>query len=103
MTTLEKNRTSFETRQLGNSDLKLTPIGFGAWAIGGGNWDFGWGAQDDRESVDAIVRALDAANGPPEAAGHDGGETWPAFAEVLSPGEAGRRVRHVAERGYIRG
>jgi len=59
MTTLEKNWTSFETRQLGNSDLKLTPIGFGAWAIGGGNWDFGWGAQDDRESVDAIVRALD--------------------------------------------
>ena len=58
-TTLETNRTSFETRQLGNSDLKLTPIGFGAWAIGGGNWDFGWGPQDDRESVDAILRALD--------------------------------------------
>lgn len=58
-TTFEKNRTFFETRQLGNSDLKLTPIGFGAWAIGGGNWDFGWGAQDDRESVEAIQRALD--------------------------------------------
>jgi aryl-alcohol dehydrogenase-like predicted oxidoreductase len=59
VTTLETNRTSFETRQLGDSDLKLTPIGFGAWAIGGGNWDFGWGPQDDRESVDAILRALD--------------------------------------------
>lgn len=58
-TTLETNRTSFETRQLGNSDLKLTPIGFGAWAIGGGNWDFGWGPQDDHESVEAILRALD--------------------------------------------
>ena len=58
-TTLTQNRTSFETRQLGNSDLRLTPIGFGAWAIGGGNWDFGWGPQDDRESVDAILRALD--------------------------------------------
>jgi aryl-alcohol dehydrogenase-like predicted oxidoreductase len=58
-TTLEKHRTSFETRQLGNSDLKLTPIGFGAWAIGGGNWDFGWGPQDDQESVEAIQRALD--------------------------------------------
>jgi aryl-alcohol dehydrogenase-like predicted oxidoreductase len=58
-TTLEKDRTSLETRQLGNSDLKITPIGFGAWAIGGGNWDFGWGPQDDRESVDAILRALD--------------------------------------------
>jgi aryl-alcohol dehydrogenase-like predicted oxidoreductase len=58
-TTLETNRTSFETRQFGNSDLKLTPIGFGAWAIGGGNWEFGWGTQDDRESVEAIQRALD--------------------------------------------
>lgn len=58
-TTLETNRTSLETRQLGNSDLKLTPIGFGAWAIGGGNWDFGWGPQDDRESVEAILRALE--------------------------------------------
>jgi aryl-alcohol dehydrogenase-like predicted oxidoreductase len=57
-TTLEK-RTSLETRQLGNSDLKITSIGFGAWAIGGGNWEFGWGPQDDRESVDAILRALD--------------------------------------------
>jgi aryl-alcohol dehydrogenase-like predicted oxidoreductase len=59
MTTTIENRTSFETRQLGNSDLKLTPIGFGAWAIGGGNWDFGWGPQDDRESIQAILRALD--------------------------------------------
>ncbi|MGD0479785.1 MAG: aldo/keto reductase [Terracidiphilus sp.] len=58
-TTLEKNRTSLETRQLGNSDLKLTRIGFGAWAIGGGNWDFGWGPQDDNESVEAIRRALE--------------------------------------------
>jgi aryl-alcohol dehydrogenase-like predicted oxidoreductase len=58
-TTLETNRRVLETRQLGNSDLRLTPIGFGAWAIGGGNWDFGWGPQDDRESVEAILRALD--------------------------------------------
>jgi len=33
-------------RTLGNSDLHLTSIGFGAWAIGGGNWEFAWGAQD---------------------------------------------------------
>lgn len=46
-------------RTLGNSDLKLTPIGFGAWAIGGGNWEYAWGPQDDKESVDAIHRALD--------------------------------------------
>jgi aryl-alcohol dehydrogenase-like predicted oxidoreductase len=46
-------------RSLGNSDLKLTPIGFGAWAIGGGDWKFAWGPQDDSQSVDAIHRALD--------------------------------------------
>jgi aryl-alcohol dehydrogenase-like predicted oxidoreductase len=46
-------------RQLGNSDLHLTPIGFGAWAIGGGNWEFAWGPQDDNDSVNAIHRALD--------------------------------------------
>ncbi|MGA2653450.1 MAG: aldo/keto reductase [Terracidiphilus sp.] len=46
-------------RTLGNSDLHLTPIGFGAWAIGGGNWEFAWGPQDDQESVAAIHCALD--------------------------------------------
>ena len=50
---------SISLRQLGNSDLHLTPIGFGAWAIGGGNWDFAWGAQDDSESIRAIHQALD--------------------------------------------
>ena len=48
-----------ETRQLGNSDLRLTPIGFGAWAIGGGDWAFAWGPQDDNDSIAAIHRALD--------------------------------------------
>ncbi len=51
--------TSTALKTLGNSDLHLTPIGFGAWAIGGGNWEFAWGPQDDNESVGAIHRALD--------------------------------------------
>src|ERR1700684_391054 len=50
---------TFATRALGNSDLQLTSIGFGAWAIGGGNWEFAWGPQDDAESVSAIHRALE--------------------------------------------
>lgn len=50
----------FSTRTLGNSDLNLTPIGYGAWAIGGGNWEFAWGAQDDEESIRTIHRALDS-------------------------------------------
>ncbi|MEO6910102.1 MAG: aldo/keto reductase, partial [Edaphobacter sp.] len=59
MTAMASSTTGFETRQLGNSDLHLTPIGFGAWAIGGGNWEYAWGAQDDSESVAAIEHALD--------------------------------------------
>jgi aryl-alcohol dehydrogenase-like predicted oxidoreductase len=51
--------TSTELRTLGNSDLQLTAIGFGAWAIGGGNWEYAWGPQDDNESIAAIHRALD--------------------------------------------
>jgi len=51
--------TSHPLRTLGNSDLQLTAIGFGAWAIGGGNWEYGWGAQDDADSIEAIQCALD--------------------------------------------
>ena len=47
------------TRRLGHSDLDITVIGFGAWAIGGGDWLFGWGPQDDADSVATIRRALD--------------------------------------------
>lgn len=46
-------------RTLGNSDLQLTSIGFGAWAVGGGDWAYAWGPQDDAESIAAIHRALD--------------------------------------------
>ena len=47
------------TRKLGNSDLEITPIGVGAWAMGGGDWQFAWGSQDDADSVAAIHRALE--------------------------------------------
>ena len=57
--TNEAFKEDMETRQLGNSNLALTPIGFGAWAIGGGDWAFAWGPQDDNDSVAAIHRALD--------------------------------------------
>jgi len=45
--------------QLGASNLWLTRIGFGAWAIGGGDWAFAWGPQDDNASIAAIHRAID--------------------------------------------
>lgn len=48
-----------ETRQLGNSDLQITRVGYGAWAIGGSGWQFAWGAQDDADSIAAIHRSLE--------------------------------------------
>jgi aryl-alcohol dehydrogenase-like predicted oxidoreductase len=48
-----------QTRVLGNSDLHITPLGVGAWAMGGAGWEYGWGAQDDDLSVRAIHRALE--------------------------------------------
>jgi len=48
-----------KTKQLGNSDLFITPVGFGAWAIGGAGWEFAWGEQDDKASIAAIHRALE--------------------------------------------
>lgn len=48
-----------ETRKLGNSDLQITPVGYGAWAIGGSGWDFAWGHQDDADSIAAIHRSLE--------------------------------------------
>jgi aryl-alcohol dehydrogenase-like predicted oxidoreductase len=48
-----------DTRTLGNSDLDITTVGYGAWAIGGSGWQFAWGAQDDEDSIAAIHRALE--------------------------------------------
>jgi aryl-alcohol dehydrogenase-like predicted oxidoreductase len=47
------------TRTLGNSDLNITPVGYGAWAVGGSGWQFAWGSQDDDDSIAAIHRSLD--------------------------------------------
>jgi aryl-alcohol dehydrogenase-like predicted oxidoreductase len=49
-----------QKRQLGTSDLHLTPLGVGAWAMGGSGWAFAWGTQDDAQSIAAIRAALDA-------------------------------------------
>jgi aryl-alcohol dehydrogenase-like predicted oxidoreductase len=47
-----------QTRNLGNTELELTTVGLGTWAMGG-PWQFGWGPQDDDEAIAAIVKALD--------------------------------------------
>jgi aryl-alcohol dehydrogenase-like predicted oxidoreductase len=46
------------TRRLGRTDMAITRVGFGAWAIGGNDWAVGWGTQDDRDSIAAIHRAI---------------------------------------------
>src|SRR4051794_8345368 len=51
---------AMQKRRLGNSDLDITPVGIGAWAMGGGGWKFAWGPQDDSESIEAIHQALDS-------------------------------------------
>lgn len=48
-----------DTIKFGNTDMMITRLGFGAWAIGGGDWAFGWGPQDDDEAVAAIHEAFD--------------------------------------------
>jgi aryl-alcohol dehydrogenase-like predicted oxidoreductase len=92
MTTLSAE-TSFTTRQLGNSDLHITPIGYGAWAIGGGNWEFAWGSQDDDESVRTIERALDA------------GINWIDTAAIYGLGHSeeivAKALRHSAKKPYV--
>jgi aryl-alcohol dehydrogenase-like predicted oxidoreductase len=48
-----------QTRPLGDSGLELTTLGLGTWAIGGGDWKYGWGRQDEDEAVAAVVRAVE--------------------------------------------
>lgn len=48
-----------KTARLGNTNLELTRVGLGTWAIGGGDWRFGWGPQDEDEAVAAIPRAVE--------------------------------------------
>jgi aryl-alcohol dehydrogenase-like predicted oxidoreductase len=84
---------SFSLRALGNSDLQITPIGFGAWAVGGGDWEFSWGPQDDNDSVAAIHRALDL------------GINWIDTAAIYGLGHSeeivGRAVKSSSHKPYI--
>src|ERR1700693_6388700 len=80
-------------RTLGQSDLTITPIGTGAWAIGGGKWEFGWGSQDDQESIAAIQAGLDR------------GINWIDTAAVYGLGHSetvvGRAIEGRSQRPYI--
>jgi aryl-alcohol dehydrogenase-like predicted oxidoreductase len=74
-----------QTRRLGNSNLDITLIGFGAWAIGGPDWAFAWGPQDDNDSIAAIREALDCGvNWIDTAAVYGLGHSEEVVAEALA-------------------
>jgi len=58
-TASELTKAIMKTKRLGNSDLFITPVGYGSWAIGGSGWQFAWGKQNDEDSIAAIHRALE--------------------------------------------
>jgi aryl-alcohol dehydrogenase-like predicted oxidoreductase len=60
------------TVELGRTGLEITRVGFGAWAIGGANYEWGWGAQDDEDSTAAIHRALEVGVNWIDTAAHYG-------------------------------
>lgn len=82
-----------KTKRLGNSDLDITPIGIGAWAMGGTGYAFAWGSQDDEESVAAIHQALDQ------------GINWIDTAAVYGLGHSeevvARALQGMANRPYV--
>jgi aryl-alcohol dehydrogenase-like predicted oxidoreductase len=85
-------RTPLPTQQLGSSDLHITRVGFGAWAIGGGGWSFGWGPQDDTDSRAAIRRALErGVNWIDTAAVYGLGHSEEVVGSVLRELPAGER------------
>ncbi len=82
-----------ERTQLGTTGLEITRVGFGAWAIGGGGWEFGWGPQDDDQSITAIHHAL--------ANGVNWIDTAAAYGFGRSERTVGRALEGLAERPYV--
>jgi aryl-alcohol dehydrogenase-like predicted oxidoreductase len=82
-----------EKRKLGETTLELSRIGLGTWAIGGGGWKFGWGPQDDRQSLATIERAMEL------------GINWIDTAPLYGLGHAeetvGRAIRNLREKPFI--
>ncbi|MBY0375236.1 MAG: aldo/keto reductase [Bryobacteraceae bacterium] len=82
-----------ELRKLGNSDLEITPIGVGAWAMGGAGWSFAWSHQEDRDSVEAIHKAVDM------------GVNWIDTAAIYGLGHSeevvGAAVKGMAKKPYV--
>jgi aryl-alcohol dehydrogenase-like predicted oxidoreductase len=90
---MDNTKTSLKTTQLGQTGMEITRVGFGAWAIGGGGWEFGWGPQDDEESIDAIQHALEQ--------GVNWIDTAAAYGFGHSEQIVGRALEGVAARPFV--
>jgi aryl-alcohol dehydrogenase-like predicted oxidoreductase len=86
-------QTQLATTELGSTGLEITRVGFGAWAIGGGGWEFGWGPQDDDESLAAIQRALEL--------GVNWIDTAAAYGFGRSEEVVGRALEGLTQRPYV--
>lgn len=90
-----KTQTTLSTRPLGTTEMQITRVGFGAWAIGGGGWHFAWGEQNDDASMAAIRHAVSH------------GVNWIDTAAVYGLGHSERIVARAlrdlprAERPYV--
>jgi aryl-alcohol dehydrogenase-like predicted oxidoreductase len=86
-------KTLLKTTELGSTGLEITRVGYGAWAIGGGGWEFGWGPQVDDASVETIHRALEL--------GVNWIDTAAAYGFGRSEEVVGRALKGLAERPYV--
>jgi aryl-alcohol dehydrogenase-like predicted oxidoreductase len=81
-----------QKRKLGNTDMEITPVGLGTWAMGGpGEW--GWGPQDDQASIDTIHHAIDC--------GINWLDTAPAYGRGRSEQVIGRALHNIAEKPLV--
>ncbi len=85
--------TQLKTTPLGQTGLEITRVGFGAWAIGGGDWEHGWGPQDDEQSIAAIHHALEQ--------GINWIDTAAAYGFGHSEEVVGRALQGLSERPYV--
>src|ERR1700754_2795471 len=86
-------KTQLASTPLGGTGLDITRVGFGAWAIGGGGWEFGWGVQEDDESIAATRRALEL--------GVNWIDTAAAYGFGRSERVVGRALEGLAERPHV--
>jgi len=110
------HKTQLRTSPLGAAGLEITRVGFGAWVIGGGGWEFGWGPQADDASIAAIHRALELGiNWVDTAAAYGFGRSERVVGQALAglserpyvftkcslPDDGTGRVRHGLERDSV--